>query len=510
MQNKTVPFQRRSSASTSSLLKMTTIPPLPDPLTVLPPEIILRIFHFSPISSLASLSAVSKAWNKLLDTHQEVIYSSESKTTQPPGGARDFSFLSESRTFSKFFEGTESWKDLCKRQTLLSRNWAQSQPIGRESVFQIGNDPVWRFQPDFKRRFFVSTSQVGGLNVTDMDTGAILWRLPSILDRAEDAVRPFAHLEYQDGIAVFDREGDAVEVWQADLEGAQRGEFRRIAILPHNCQTRGFKLSFSTLCVVSSEGQGFVYDMTQKPPKLVTHLEIEQEGIGHLDQSEDVVIYSMGPKGFFAYDKKSGAFLGNMQPTLCTEKYHVRPPSSSPSLAETTRHNLAHPPGTPRKDYLAPVTIAKGPLPTPTNPHHIHRENEWGSGMLHDDLFVGFSRAGQVFVCSNWRKALHEGVAAHSFLLECETDGSNFDLGGWLSVRNHRLMFEIHDRLYVIALDDNNQIPDTNTARASYSLHTSSAPQFSVPVSFMTLCDDAIMTTYTVCSTIPSRRKQDG
>ncbi|OGE52708.1 hypothetical protein PENARI_c009G02671 [Penicillium arizonense] len=489
---------------------MTIGAPVVDPLTILPPEIVLQILEFAPVSALASLTATSKAWHQFIDiTHQEAIYTSDSKTSQPPGGSRDFSFLSDTHSFAKVFENTTSWKDLCKRQTLLARNWANTRPVSQESVLQVGNDPVWRFKADFKRRFFVSTSHAGGLNVTDMDTGDILWRLPSVLDTDGDSVRPYAHLEYQDGMAVFDSEGDSVEVWQTDQEGAKRGEFRRIAILNHDCQTRGFQLSHWNLCVVSNKGQGFVYDMTQRPPKLTTHLKIEKDGVGHLDQSKDAVIYSMGKKGYFAYNKETGAFLGNLQPAHCTDRYHVRPPpatfpSAGAALAGAARLGPSHrffPPGTPSKDGLVPIKIEKGPLPAPSDPEHVwHGEDEWGSGMICGNLFVGFSRAGRVFICSNWRKAVHDqaSLAANSSILECESDGSSFDLGGWLSLRNHRVMFEIQDRIYVVALDDNDKIQDVeHPTRASYSLLTSSAPQLAVPISYMALADDAIMSTYT-------------
>jgi hypothetical protein len=490
---------------------MTISPHVADPLTVFPPEIVLQILEFTPVSGLASLTATSKAWHQFIDvTHQEAIYTSESKTLQPPGGARDFSFLSDTHSFAKLFEGTASWKDLCKRQRLLARNWADPHPTSRESVVQVGNDPIWRFRADFKRRFFISTSHAGGLNVTDMDTGRILWQLPSVLDTDGDGVRPHAHLEYQDGMAVFDSEGDSIEVWQTDQEGAKRGEFRRIAILNHDCQTRGFQLSYWTLCVVSNEGQGFVYDMTQRPPKLTTKLNIEMGGIGHLDQSADVVIYSMGEKGYYAYNKEFGAFLGLLKPPPATERYHIRPPpatsaSGAAALAGAARlgplpQSLA--PGTLKKDCLVPITVAKGPLPQPDDPAHVrHGDDEWGAGMLHGDLFVGFSRAGRVFICSDFRKALRDeaSLVTHSSILECESDGSSFDLGGWLSIRNHRVMFEIQDRVYVVALDDNNRVQNVDKpARASYSLLTSSAPQLAAPISYMALADDAIMTTYTV------------
>src|SRR4051794_40757315 len=130
---------------------MTIGAPVVDPLTILPPEIVLQILEFAPVSALASLTATSKAWHQFIDiTHQEAIYTSDSKTSQPSGGSRDFSFLSDTHSFAKVFENTTSWKDLCKRQTLLARNWANTRPVSQESVLQVGNDPVWRFKADFK------------------------------------------------------------------------------------------------------------------------------------------------------------------------------------------------------------------------------------------------------------------------------------------------------------------------------------------------------------------------
>ncbi|KAL3474425.1 hypothetical protein BJX99DRAFT_231601 [Aspergillus californicus] len=486
---------------------MQSTPPPSDPLAAFPPELVLRVLEFSSLSSLASLTAVSKAWHEFIDfTHQDAIYASKYSRT----GIRGLASQADIPTYSKWFDGTTSWKNLCERRTQLSRNWDSPQPVSCELILQVGNDPVWRFRADIKRRFVVSTSHAGGLNVTDIDTGDLLWRLPSTLDTDnEEAVRPYAHLEYQDGMVVFDREGDAVEVWQADQEGAARGEFRRIAILDHDCQTRGFQLSYSTLCVVSTQGQGFVYDMTKRPPERITHLKIERDAVGHLDQSADAVMYSMGPRGYHVYNKTSGQQLGVLDPSQCTKKYHIRPPvadsaSATTRLMSTARHDRSHPslsPGPWSKDRLVPIKLEEGPLPLPTDPDHVrHGEDEWGSGMEDGDLFVGVSRAGRVFVCSNWRKALHDphSLAAHSAIIECESDGSTFDLGGWLSVRDRRLMFEIQDRVYIVALDEDNRLQATDhPTRASYSLYTCSTPQLAVPISFMALYDDTIMTTYT-------------
>ncbi|KAL2851183.1 hypothetical protein BJY01DRAFT_120258 [Aspergillus pseudoustus] len=485
-----------------------------DPLARLPPELVLRVVEFASLSTLASLTAVSRAWHQFIDvTHQEAIYSSKVGAC-----TRDLASVANIPTFSRWFEGVESWKDLCRRQSLLASNWARAHPDSRDLVLQISDDPVWRFRVDLKRRFLVSTSHAGGLNVTDLDTGELLWRLPSTLGSdAEEAVRPYAHLEYQDGLAVFDREGNAVEVWQTDLDGAPRGEFRRIAVLDHDCQTRGFQLSYSTLCVVSTEGQGFVYDMTQRPPRRTTHLTIEKDAVGHLDQCHDTVMYSMGPRGYHFYNKSTGEFMGALNPSDCSERYHITSPLGQ-SSGETrpmaaSRHGSSAPVtmGPLGTDRLMPIQISKGRLwPPPSDPTHVRNgEDEWGAGMEDGSLFVGVSRAGRVFVCSDWRKALHDSRSFQecSAIIECESDGSTFDLGGWLSVRNNRLMFEVENRAYIVALDENARIQDPDRPlRASYSLYTSSTPQLAVPVSFMALYEDCIMTTYTVSRVCPCNK----
>ncbi|KAF7717771.1 Uncharacterized protein PECH_007368 [Penicillium ucsense] len=430
---------------------------LHDPLAILPPEIILRILDFSPVSTLGSLLAVSKAWHQFIDvTHQDAIYSAGSKTAQPENAPRDLKFLNQSSSVTNYYRGTSSWKELCKRQTLLAHNWAAKRPVHQESVLQVGNDSVWRFRADFKRRLILSTAHEGGLNVTDMDSGQMIWRLPSTYDRDEDAVRPYAHLEYEDGVAVFDREGNAVEVWKTDLEGAARGEFRRIAVLDHEVQTRGFQLSYRTLCVVSNAGKGFVYDMTQQPPMLTTCLDIEHGAVGHLDQSEDSVIYSMGTKGYHAYHKKSGAFLGILRPTNESERFHICAPHVVAD-AETGHSNQAQRPNRPRRGVITPVQVTKGALPLSDDTVALD-DDEWGAGMLDGELFVGFSRAGRVFVCPNWRSSLRDQSASvcHGSVIECASNGSNFDLGGWLAVRHHRILFEIQDRIYVVSLGHDN------------------------------------------------------
>lgn len=470
-----------------------------DPLVLLPAEIVLRVLDYASPASLASLTRLTKAWNAFIDgTHQDAIYSSPSKTIQP-ASAKNFSFLDSSRDFSKYFKGVQSWKEICRRQTLLTKGWTRERPVTRESTIQVGNDPIWRFRPDFKRRIFLSTSQMGGMNVTDMDSGNLLWRLDA------NTVRPFAHLEYEDGTAVWDREGNAVEVWRADPDAA-KGVFQQVAVLEHDRQTRGFQLSSNTLCVVSSEKKGYVYDLSGEPT-LKREIDIEDGAVGHLDQGPGVVAYSLGNKGYHFFNKDTGESLGVLHPKDCTKTYHIihprSPLDSRLGVGNVGRAADAYPPQYPGKDRTTPIEIKQGRHPLrPAVTETPLSDDEWGAGMLSGKLFAGVSRGGRVFVCSDWRKAL-ESTASFTdatCTIECDSDGSTFDLGGWLAIRNHKLMFETQDRAYIVGLNDDDTVRahDQNPQRPSFAYATSAAAQLAVPVSFMGIYDDCVMTTFTV------------
>lgn len=467
-----------------------------DPLVLLPTEIVLRILEFASVPSLASLTRTSRAWHDFIDNaHQDAIYSSSSKVERPPA-CRDFSFLQEHKSFAKSLDGTSNWKELCKRQTLLRKNWDKEHPTTWESVIQVGEDPVWRFKPDFKRRFIVSTSQAGGLNVTDMDTSRLLWQL------SREEVRPYAHLEYQDGMAVWDRYGNAVEVWKAD--DSERGVFRQTAILQHDVETRGFQLSYDTLCVVSTEGLGFVYDMAQDPPQLRTEVKLEEGAIGHLDQNEEVVMYSLGSDGYHVHLKTTGELLGILQPRSCKAFYHIRHPERPSNMTLATgRHGASDtvfPPQNPQTDRFLSIKLEEGQHPERASSLSLE-DDEWGAGMLSGSHMVGVSRGGRVYVCSDWRRALSSPKQADdtAFIVETEEDGGRFDFGGWLSIRNGRALFEVLDRIYIFPLKGEDSVPGNSPSQAPIlATSSSSAPQLNTPVSFMGLYDDCLMSTYTV------------
>lgn len=169
-----------------------------DPLAALPAEIVLRILEFASISSIAALSRASTSWHAFIDhVHQDAIYAAHLPGVSPATTPHEYMGALKAFRPDSVSRGVESWKEACRRRCLLQDAWNSPDPMPIASVIQIGIHPVWRFKPDFDRRLIVSTSQAGGVNVTDMDTGDLLWSL------GRHEVRPFAHLEYQSGTAVW-------------------------------------------------------------------------------------------------------------------------------------------------------------------------------------------------------------------------------------------------------------------------------------------------------------------
>ena len=462
-------------------------------LAQLPSELVLKILDYLPLSSVVALIRVSRNWHHFIDqVHQDHVY--YSKTEHPEKG-RDLSFLQDCQSFLKFFDDVSSWKQLCKKQTLLRRNWTCNTPTTRESFVHVPGKVIWRFRPDFKNRWFMSTSVSGGIYVTDMDTGARLWGLSS------HYVKPHAHLEYDEGWAVWDRWGNAIEVWRLIKSEGERGQFEQAAILSHDCEIRGFHLVYPSLCVVSSEGQGFVYDLSRKAPVLQTSLKIETDAVGHLCQQEKTVMYSIGTKGYHFHSTETGELLGILEPKYCTmNNCHIRHPMPPPGYSRRTVEGPPRPPyllGPPTQNRLVRLHLDPGPHSRHTADEIVPESDEWGAGLLSGKLMVGVSEGGRVIICSNWPEAIRsrERAAALSTIIECETEPLNFRFGGWLSIKNHRVLFEVGDRIYILSLPEDG-VPFVHQPQPIFATPLSASQPDNTPASWMGVFDDCIMSTY--------------
>ena len=468
--------------------------PPPDRLKELPSELLLRVLEYLPPSALGSFLRTSKHYNHFIDhAYQDHLY--RLNTDHPPS-CNLFSFIESLVTYDEYYKGVATWKELCRRRTLLQFNWSERSPLTRQDVFQPGPDNlsqmhrVWRFRPDFNRRFIISTSLQGGVLVSDMDTKKTLWQL------GRDNVRPYAHLEYSDGVACWDLDAKNIEVWKASDK--DRGHFTKVAILPHDYMTRGFQLIYPTLCVVSSEGLGFVWDLSQpEQPVCQTVLEIEEDAVGHLDQNmDDTIMYSLGRKGYHLHSKSAGNLLGILEPKHARGSiYHI------PFVDDPRTRPVGH--GDWASDRVMQQKIHPGSQIQARYDSSL-QDDEWGAGMISENVMIGISREGRLFLCTDWRGAIKSSrrLAETSGILELNTTRSHFDLGGWLSIKNGRALFEVGSMIYILHIKVDT-VPFRNRDEwLVHSIFNSPIPRVQLPISFMGVYDDCIMSTYGIARRI--------
>lgn len=327
----------------------------------LPPELVIQIAACSSTSSLVALEQLCRSWNDLIRDADITCWRHRASSLAAEGskvGLDDYINAVRDNSVNKtYWQGVDSWKEVCARQAALRRNWSQaSTPRTRTDVVGFRRvDPhrsalpvprlrsltssrmlhvpyaaqdssyVWRARLDTERdaNFVLTTWHTGGLRVVDADPageGRVLWELPKW------SVHPYAHLEYSAGVACWDGD-DGIEVWKRwklvlgvrgeDEPPNKRGMFVKVATLPAVPNTRGFMLNDELhLTVCSSDGQSHTFDLAPSSPELLYRYDIAMTPnngpAGHIEHDHDVAIYSMGQKGYVVYEKRSATLLGSI------------------------------------------------------------------------------------------------------------------------------------------------------------------------------------------------------
>ena len=486
---------------------MTTI----NPIIKLPPELILRILNELNIQSLVELSKCSKLYNEFIKCHQDLILIS----IKDKLGRSFNNALNQLDSIGDGYLNVQNWKDLCtyiyllvlkyiyhmsidNRTNFIEKNLKVDKPKVFERFVDTGATLTWRFKPDFDQNFVTVTAHQGGVKVFDLNDSTLLWQIP------EDEVRPHAHLEYSNGHFCIDRFGNALEVWRRiDKQNEylpvdqqvpyKRGEFTRIAILPHDRETRGFQLDYPHLSVVSSEGKGYLYDVSGVP-NLLREVDIEPGAIGHLDQCSSAIVFSMGTSGYHFHSKSTGELMGKFPPENLSEENYFY--AHHPKL-QTTSLSALH------NQHIQSIKLNKGILSE--NSTNRYRQplpdlinDDWGAGMIDDHYFVGISRSGRLIICSDWQATLNDPSISNKTIsiLESETDDSRFDLGGWLSIKHNKVLFEVSDRIYILHLPSRGEILNEKFSPLIQTAPSNLYGQLPVPISYMSIHSDSIMSTY--------------
>lgn len=464
-----------------------------DPLQRLPPELVLHVLDFVSVSSLASLLRTSRAWNHFIDfSNQDTIYTRLSRNALPSlFGRRNLSCLNDVQCFSKMYQGVATWKELCKRQTLLNKNWSAAKPVIRESIISGPPEVVmFHFQPDFQRRLIICTFFEGRLSVCDMDTGREIWHLEPTLG--------VQHLAYsaKQGIVCLTAESggrESVEVWK--WHESNRGELERIAHLLPECpgyfiRRSSINLGFDALCFACDSeesyeepGIGFVYDIASMPPQLKTRMDLAAGGVDLTDQDATSVMYAMGKGGYHIHDKVTGQYIANWSPAddLSNSKiFHIDGiDAGAPPLSSYT-------------DDLSRIYLKPGPCPHREGSVRSIDEDKWTGGIIAGDMLIGFSDGGRLAVCSDWRAHLRLRPSTHvtcTVILEYGLHGHTTQV----ACCNGRVCIGTPFQLYIIPLDA--LLHDQNSP--SFSCNTHSKPSLTAGRTFVSLTNDAVLHTHT-------------
>ncbi|KAH6901123.1 hypothetical protein BKA70DRAFT_710389 [Coprinopsis sp. MPI-PUGE-AT-0042] len=198
-------------------------------IITLPPELLLKILSYLPIPSISVLQACSKGFHDLIAENKETVYQEAafyhglipSRLDLLSANQNVKTYLAQWYSKSSLKKGL-SWTTFCQRRANILRSWAGSRPstVIRYHPQKLAPPPnqffldtpnqVHRIKVDELNGFFITTTRTGGLIVSDITTGKTLWNLP------KNFVRPYAHLEYDNGYLVFDRPDGAKEVWRSE------------------------------------------------------------------------------------------------------------------------------------------------------------------------------------------------------------------------------------------------------------------------------------------------------
>ncbi|KAH9991527.1 hypothetical protein BJV77DRAFT_521206 [Russula vinacea] len=161
----------------------------------------------SSLSTLCPLSSLSRKWFYFFSENQSVIFHNAAvfHGYTHPGTL----LLEDALSVHKGspWEGATDWKDFCRRSVQFHRNWEGNGRVVARLLKPPGCD-VHRLKVDEKAEILIATHMIGGLSVTHLFSGVLLWSLPRFY------VRSYAHCEYENGYLVFDRFEGEKEVWR--------------------------------------------------------------------------------------------------------------------------------------------------------------------------------------------------------------------------------------------------------------------------------------------------------
>jgi hypothetical protein len=178
----------------------------------LPVDILLYIISFLSIEEIQPLALLSRKWSNFISTHESVIYHNVAIYHGMVASGHDLkTSIKNDEWETNWLDDCNSWRDYAQRHIKLEKAWLGERLVSESQIDGAGK-AVWRLKVDPVERTALTTSTRGGLNVVCVETNDLLWSLP------RNYVRTWAHLEFSDGFAIFDREEMELEVWRRSTD----------------------------------------------------------------------------------------------------------------------------------------------------------------------------------------------------------------------------------------------------------------------------------------------------
>jgi len=187
-------------------------------LHVLPIELSLSVLSYLPLPTLCSLPALSRQWFNLFSANQSTIFHNAAVLhgyVQP-----ETILLDDALSLYKGspWDGATDWKDFCKRSDHLLRepwrlisasrgallifigrrcfqlrtNWEGNGRVVPRLVTPPGSD-IHRIKVDEKAGICITTRILGGLAVTHLFSGVLLWSLSPVRGQPSNHPLPPFH-----------------------------------------------------------------------------------------------------------------------------------------------------------------------------------------------------------------------------------------------------------------------------------------------------------------------------
>ncbi|KAL4068868.1 hypothetical protein V8B97DRAFT_2024543 [Scleroderma yunnanense] len=339
-------------------------------LHLLPAEIALQTVACLPIQSLQTISQVSRAWHDLLAVNENTVYLN---------AAIYHKFVSEEdirlRSLSQILGGND-WKSFCRRELQIQKAWRGRAPSHVNEISACGSS-VHRIKVDEENNLLITTSQTGGIVVTDINDNHVLWGLPPSF------VVDYAHCEYARGYIVVNRLDNCKEVWRRVVDtrddehsmvsppdahmlrawtdvtaqwstSTRHGHFRAWALLRMPEMTRAFRFSYPTL-LVAGEDNAYIWNVPEG--RLVETIRDIQKsrhddrlGIINYVEVDDKYAFICGSNQFRIFERGGGALVFQLSPKdLLPKAWHV--------LSSGDDHATAYSIVKPQKLQLSPLKV---------------------------------------------------------------------------------------------------------------------------------------------------------